>query len=163
MVVASFIILTCSLFYESYSQKGELLDMIAFLSFFAGTKTTILAWMLLAMDFFAVVFIVKLALKSSVYLWLPIYLIHIWSIFAIATYFSGTEGMGFASIMIIMAEAIRMVMKAHSYLRTKLLYLKPNPYRDFEFRGARVVNSESREEESDKHFRINITEGDIFH
>jgi hypothetical protein len=48
--------------------------------------------------------------------------------------------MGFGSITIIMAEAIRMIMKGHSYFRTKLLYLKDNSYKDFSLRDIKFVN-----------------------
>jgi hypothetical protein len=49
--------------------------------------------------------------------------------------------MGFGSIMIIMSEAVRLIMKEHSYFRTKLLYLTNNPYRLFEVGNIGVINS----------------------
>ena len=131
MVVASFIILTFSLFYDSYIQKGEIVDMIAMFNFFSGAKTVIMAWMILAVIFFCIVFITKLALRTPNYIWFPIYIAHASANIYVATYFSKSEDLGFASILIIMAESVRMIMKAHSYIRTKLLYLKDNPYKDF--------------------------------
>jgi sterol O-acyltransferase len=59
-----------------------------------------------------------------------------------------------------------MLMKAHSYFRTKLLYLKENTYRHFSFRGITVVNSklmEHQEEENNHKFmNIDIKDEDIF-
>ena len=57
-----------------------------------------------------------------------------------------------------------MVMKAHSYIRTKLLYIKKNPYMDFEFRGMKVLNVTPEEEYNNKgkEFKISIREADIF-
>lgn len=56
----------------------------------------------------------------------------------VATEFSKTSDLGFASVIIIMTEAIRMTMKGYSYFRTKLLYLTDNNYKNFEFRGVRI-------------------------
>lgn len=123
MMVASFIILTCSLFYDSYMQKGEILDMLALYKFFMGGKTVFIAWISLVAAFFLIIFITKIAIKVSYYLWVPLYIAHIAAVMSIATYFSQHEGLGFGSVIIIMAEAVRMLMKGHSYLRTKLIYL----------------------------------------
>jgi hypothetical protein len=45
-----------------------------------------------------------------------------------------------------------MIMKAHSYLRTKLIYLNDNELQDFEFRGVKVINTarEKRDERKSK-------------
>jgi hypothetical protein len=126
MVMASFIILTVSLLYDSFMKKGEIVDMIALFGFFRGTKSVIVAWIALSLIFFCIIFITKIALKTTRYIWIPLYLCHITVLLSAATYFSKSSEMGFGSVIIIMAEAIRMIMKAHSYLRTKLLYLKEN-------------------------------------
>ena len=131
MVVASFIILTVSLFYDSYVQKGQILDIFSFLKFFSGAKTVIFSWLILATIFFLIVFIMKIALRTNRYIWIPLYVCHVSANLTVAIYFAKSEDLGFASVLIIMAESVRMLMKAHSYLRTKLLYLKENRYRDF--------------------------------
>lgn len=131
MMMASFIILTCSLFYDSYMQKGEILDMLALYRFFMGGRTVFVAWIALVFTFFLIIFVTKIAIKVSYYLWVPLYIAHIAAVMSIATYFSQHEGLGFGSVIIIMAEAVRMIMKAHSYLRTKLIYLTDNQYSDF--------------------------------
>jgi hypothetical protein len=131
MVVASFIILTFSLLYDSYMKKGEIVDMLALYTFFMGGKTVILTWILMTMLFFCIVLITKISLVTRYYVWMPLYLLQITAIISTAVHFSGTEGLGFGSVIIIMAEAIRFIMKGHSYLRTKLLYLTENPYRHF--------------------------------
>lgn len=43
--------------------------------------------------------------------------------------------------MIVMAEATRMIMKSHSYFRTKMLYLTDNQYKDFTLKGYRATNN----------------------
>lgn len=142
MVVASFIILTFSLFYESYSTKGEVLDMLALFKFFRGTQTVILAWLSMTFIFYLIVPVTKIALRTKSWVWVPLYSLHLVLNLSVATWFARHEGLGFASVIIIMCEAVRMLMKAHSYFRTKLLYLTDNPYRHFEFRNQRVVNSQ---------------------
>ena len=105
--------------------------MQAFFKIFSGAKTIIMTWMILATIFFCIVFVTKIALKTPKYVWLPIYICHAASNLTVATYFAKSEDLGFASVIIIMAESVRMLMKAHSYLRTKVLYLKGNQYSDF--------------------------------
>ncbi len=83
----------------------------------------------------------------------------------IATYFTQGGEHGFASIVVMMAEAVRMVMKSHSYFRTKLMYLKENSYHEFEFRGIKVVKSPKNYrhyEDKNGIMHININNGDIF-
>ncbi len=124
MVVASFIILTFSLLYDSYTKKGEVLDMIGLFNFFKGPQIVITAWISLAVIFYSIILVTKIALHTTKYLWMPLYFLHICLNIGVATHFSVSKDLGFASVIIIMAESIRMVMKAHSYFRTKLLYLK---------------------------------------
>ena len=165
MVVASFVILTLELFYDNYVRKGEILDMNAFFHFFRGAKTTILAWLTLSVLFFCILFVTKFALATKVYVWLPLYGCYIVGITSVAIKFAKSDDLGFASVIIIMAELARMVMKSHSYFRTKLLYIKDNPYKQFEFRGIRVENvrglkeDEAREE---KLLHISIKWEDTF-
>ena len=165
MVVASFIILTLSLFSNSYIKNGEVLDMMAMFAVFKGTETVIMAWVVMTTVFYLILVVTKIALRTSRYVWIPLYITHLSLILYVATHFAGTKHLGFASIIIIMAEATRMVLKAHSYIRTKLLYLKDNPYKDFEFRGVKVVNTQgtsTSQETNDKTFRISIEDSDIF-
>ena len=141
--------------------------MMALFSFFSGSHTVILAWLCLSTLFFCIVFVMKIALRVNRYVWIPIYLCHCALNLAIATHFTSTEGLGWASIIVIMAESIRMLMKAHSYIRTKLLYLKKNPYKDFEFRGIRVGGEGSEDSQKEiknesKVFKISIKESDVF-
>jgi sterol O-acyltransferase len=131
MVVASFIILTFSLLYDGYIKKGQVLDMIALFQFFNGARTVIITWLTMSCVFFCIVLVTKLALRTSRYVWIPVYILHSTINLSIAMYFARSEDLGFASIVIIMCESVRMLMKAHSYIRTKVLYLKDNPYRDF--------------------------------
>ena len=165
MVVASFIILTFSIFYDNYTKQGEVVDMTAFFGFFRGTHITLAAWLLLSVIFYSIILVLKLALKTSKVVWMPVYLLHISSSIWVSIQFSRNEELGFASVIIIMAESIRMIMKAHSYFRTKLLYLKENDYRHFEFRGLKVVNSrlkEMDEQHKGKCLNIDIKNGDVF-
>ena len=88
MVVASFIILTLSLLYDSYIEKGEVVDMIALFAFFNGTRTILIAWLSLSVVFYCIILVTKIALKTSKIIWLPIYFTHISVLFYIGTHFS---------------------------------------------------------------------------
>ena len=103
MVAASFIILTFSLLYDSYFTNGQLLDMIAFMTIFAGVNTIILAWFSMATIFFCILLVTKLALRTNRYIWVPIYFCQIAANLSVACYFANSEGLGFGSVMIIMA------------------------------------------------------------
>ena len=140
MVAASFIILTFSLFYDRYVSTGELVDLFSLLRFFKGAPTVMTAWVCLAINLYTILLITKLALHTSIFIWLPFYLLQLSAGFLIATHFSEVEDLGFAAVIIIMAEMVRMMMKSHSYLRNKLLYCTNNPYKDMVFRGIKVVN-----------------------
>lgn len=63
--------------------------------------------------------------------------------------------MGLGSVFIVMCEGVRMLMKSHSYFRTKLLYLKENDFKDFEVQGVRVNDEEKNSP------KIKITMADI--
>ena len=39
-----------------------------------------------------------------------------------------------------MAESTRMMMKSHSYFRTKMLYLTENSYKDYNIKSYMVTN-----------------------
>lgn len=167
MVAASFIILTFSLFYDRYVETGEFVDMFHLLRFFRGGKTVLLAWVCLAVNFYSILLVTKLAINSSWFVWVPVYLGQISMGFVIATYFSTNDDLGFSSVIIIMAEMVRMFMKSHSYLRNKLLYCTENKYKNMEFRGIRVVNGPAENgkahgEDKGKLVYINIKDEDIF-
>lgn len=55
--------------------------------------------------------------------------------------------------MIIMAEATRMVMKSHSYFRTKMLYLTENQFKDYNIKGYTATNDRAYKQESPKRVR----------
>lgn len=77
--------------------------MIALFDFFKGAKTVILAWITLAVVFFCIIFVTKIALATSYYVWLPLYLGFIAFLTSIAVYFVKSDDLGFASVIIIMA------------------------------------------------------------
>lgn len=52
--------------------------------------------------------------------------------------------------MIVMAEATRMVMKSHSYFRTKMLYLTNNEYKNFNIKGYTATNEKGAEKNEEK-------------
>jgi len=41
-----------------------------------------------------------------------------------------------------MIEATRMMLKSHSYFRTKMLYLTENKYKNYIFQKVRIVASD---------------------
>jgi sterol O-acyltransferase len=166
MMVASFIILTFALLYDAYIEKGEFVDVIALLTFFKGAKIVIIAWLVLSCIFFSIIIVTKIALRTSKWVWMPLYIIHPIANLSVATLFATSTELGFASSIIIMCESVRMIMKAHSYFRTKMLYLSDNPYKDFEFRDVKVINTavdSLKDDEKSKDLKINIREGDIFY
>jgi hypothetical protein len=66
-----------------------------------------------------------------------------------------------------MTEAIRIIMKAHSYFRTKLIYLTDNNYKSFEFRGVKVLHvlnnrNNNGNNDEQKLLKINIKDEDVF-
>ena len=132
MVCASFIILTFCLVYDSYTSEGTILDPIAWSHFFRGWQTVFVAWFVLAFIHFSMIFLVKIALKTTLIIWLPLYIAHQSLLFGYAISVSLNNELGFASVFILSCEGIRMVMKSHSYFRTKLLYLKNNDYKNFD-------------------------------
>lgn len=131
MMCASFIILTFSLFYDSYTSKGSIIDLVAFNNFFKGWQTVFLCWWILAIIHFSVIIVVSIALKTTAIVWMPLYILHQASLFGFAVWCIITNQLGFASVFVIACESIRMVMKSHSYFRTKLLYLKENEYKNY--------------------------------
>ena len=74
--------------------------------------------------------------------------------------------------MIMMAEATRMVMKSHSYFRTKMLYLTNNEYKDYDIKGYKVTTNKTLKNDSptsgksahheSKKIYIEIENNDIF-
>jgi len=77
--------------------------MIALFDFFKGVKTVILAWITLTVVFFCIIFVTKIALATSCYVWLPLYVGFISFLTYIAVYFVKSDDLGFASVIIIMA------------------------------------------------------------
>ena len=65
--------------------------MIAMFKFFSGAKTVIMAWIFLALIFFCIVFVTKLALRTPSYIWIPVYLLHATINLSVAIYFSKSE------------------------------------------------------------------------
>ena len=138
MVVASFCVLTFCLVYDNYVVDGELMDMTAFLKFFRGAQTVFVSWWILVFCHFTIIPITYIAIQTSIKIWLPLYVLHLMVLIAFPGYISTGDHLGFASGFIIMCEGVRMLMKSHSYFRTKLLYIKPNQYKDFVFGGVKV-------------------------
>ena len=155
MVVASFCILTFCLLYDNYITTGTVINMTAFVKFFRGSDTVFLNWCILVLIHFSIIPLVKIALKTKIFVWLPLYISHILCIVYFSLQVSYTANLGFASVFIIMCEGTRMFMKSHSYLRSKLLYLKNNSFKDYEVQG-RKVNGEDKNDP-----KMKITFGDF--
>lgn len=93
---------------------------------------------------YTIVPITKFCIKHpKKYIWLPLYLVHQCMLMGLAIWVSENVKLGFASVMIVMTEATRMVMKSHSYFRTKMLYLTDNEYKDLSIKGYIASNSKS--------------------
>lgn len=124
MSAASLLILTFCLIYDSWVTKGSILDVVAFKHFFRGWTSVFITWWLLALNHFTIILMVFIALKTTAKIWIPLYVFHQASLLYIGINEALNEPLGFASVFIVLCETIRMVMKSHSYFRTKLLYLK---------------------------------------
>ena len=141
------------------------MDKISMMACFNGIKTLLLNEIMLGFSFFSSILVVKVGLRVNRYIWIPVYICQMTTTMCIGTHFARSDDLGFASVIIIMAEAVRIIMKSHSYVRTKLLYLKDNHYKDYEFRGIKVINckiEEKEEVDSKRLLKINITNGDVF-
>ena len=132
MLAASLLILMFRLFYDNYINHGELLDKTEFSFFFRGWRNIFLYWWLLAFWHYSIILLVMFAMKSSIATWAPLYVFHQCILLAIGIYATKTKDIGFACIFIILCEAVRMLMKSHSYFRTKLLYLKQNTHKNWQ-------------------------------
>lgn len=124
-------IVTFCLVYDSYVTKGSIIDAVALKEFFRGWEIVFLTWWLLAFIHFSIIVIVFVSVKSSKWVWIPLYVLHQVALLYVGIKEATTHPLGFASVFIVLCETIRMVMKSHSYFRTKMLYLTNNPYRDF--------------------------------
>ena len=78
---------------------------------------------------FSIIPITKVAINHSKKIWLPLYIAHLIILIGFPIKIVTTEHIGFASTYILMCEGTRMLMKSHSYFRTKLLYLTDNDYK----------------------------------
>lgn len=107
---------------------------------FAGFTRVGVIWVLLSCIHFTIILIVKIGLKTSKRVYIPLYLAHITALLGTAMWFSEDDTFGFVCIIILMAEATRMVMKSHSYFRTKMLYLTQNDYKNFNIKGYTASN-----------------------
>lgn len=152
MMAASLLILTFTLIYDGYVTKGSILDVVAFKHFFRGWETVFLTWWLLAILHYTIVILVFIALRTSKTVWMPLYVLHLTALLYFGISEANNNPLGFASKFIVLCETIRMAMKSHSYFRTKLLYLKNNPYKDINPLGDKAP----------KEVPFKITKSDIF-
>lgn len=152
MMAASLLILTFTLIYDSYVTKGSILDVVAFKHFFRGWETVFLTWWLLAILHYTIVILVFIALRTGKAVWMPLYVLHLTALLYFGISEANNNPLGFASKFIVLCETIRMAMKSHSYFRTKLLYLKNNPYKDINPLGDKAT----------KQVPFKITKYDIF-
>lgn len=139
MTCASLLILTFCLVYDSYVTKGSIIDVVAFKYFFRGWESVFITWWLLAFVDYSIILIVFLAVKTSAKIWIPLYIFHQYALLHIGINEATSEkSLGFASVFIVLCETIRMVMKSHSYFRTKMLYITDNPYKNINLLGDKA-------------------------
>lgn len=124
MVAASFIPLTIMIFVDNLSRYGELLDFNTLNDCFLRLDKVFICWWVLAFVCYSIVPLVYFTVKANLsrWIWITLYLTHQISLLCLPTLFVERYQPGFGSRMVIMIEGIRMMMKSHSYLRTKLLY-----------------------------------------
>jgi len=138
MMAASLLIVTFCLVYDSYVTKGSIIDAVALKHFFRGWESVFITWWFLAVVHYSIIILVFIAIKTSMKIWLPLYILHQFSLLYIGINEAVHQPLGFASVFIVLCETIRMVMKSHSYFRTKLLYLTDNPYKNFNPLGEKA-------------------------
>ena len=93
---------------------------------FTGLNKVLFYWLFLTLLHYSIILITKISLRLPKIIWIPLYVFHLCSIMGFAMVVSDSDDIGFASVLIIMIEATRMVLKSHSYFRTKMLYLTDN-------------------------------------
>lgn len=123
MMAASMMILTFTLCYDNYVSNGYLIDLDTFNQFFKGWQRIFIAWWLLALVHFTIILVLFVAVKTSAKVWIPLYIFHLYSLVHVGVSTVYNQPLGFATIFIALCETTRMVMKSHSYFRTKMLYL----------------------------------------
>jgi hypothetical protein len=65
-------------------------DKFELYKIFMGTKTVFVAWVTLVSIFFSIILVMKIAIKTRYYVWIPLYIGHIALIVSVATHFSQT-------------------------------------------------------------------------
>ena len=157
MAIASFLILTFTLIYDNYVRYGEFIDYQTFRQIFHGHDQVFLAWWTLVIHHFTIIPITKVGIDISLILGIILYLIHL----AFITWFSlnliPLANLGFAARMIILAEGTRMMMKSHSYFRTKMLYCTNNNYKNYSIKGVSVNGNDEKHS-----IKVNIDMKDFF-
>lgn len=100
MMAASLLILTFCLVYDNYITKGSLIDVVAFKDFFRGWERIFLTWWVLVLVHFTIIPILFIALKTSKWVWIPLYIIHQCALINIGVKAALNHTLGFASILI---------------------------------------------------------------
>lgn len=133
MVAASFIPLTIMLIMDNVNHTGSLLDLATLKNYFDKFDKGFICWWFLACFNYLVILIVYGVIKNkwSRCFWVTIYAIYQITLLSISTIFVEKFQPGFATCLVIMIEGARMMMKAHSYLRNKLLYCTDNEFKNF--------------------------------
>jgi hypothetical protein len=112
--------------------------VVAFKDFFRGWEGIFLTWWLLAFAHFTIIPILFISLRNSKMVWIPLYITHQAALIHIGVKAVLSQDLGFASVFIALCETVRMVMKSHSYFRTKMLYLTDNKYKDISLLGEKA-------------------------
>lgn len=132
MVAASLIPLTILLIVDNISKHGEMLDFGTLAECFKGGEKLFVAWWGLAITCYSIILLVKAIFQYRLpkMVWIPIYCLIQFTLIYFPIHLITAYQPGFGSRMAIVMEGTRMAMKAHSYLRNKLLYCTENKYRN---------------------------------
>jgi len=76
MISASLLILTFRIVYDRYIAKGTLIDVDAFKYFFRGWESVFIIWWSLVATHFSIILILFIGIKTTVKIWLPLYILH---------------------------------------------------------------------------------------
>lgn len=146
MALALMTLFFINLMIQDYIDHGAFINIKTLTWCFSGVDMVITTWILMFLYCYLVIWLVKstTSYKVSPKIWLPLYAIYQGGLMTFACFITVYFSLSFGSSMIILCECTRMMMKIHSYLRTKMLYgWGENRYKNFlpEFVKDKIIGN----------------------
>ena len=113
-----------NLMLQDYIDNGYFINITTLTWCFSKVDIVITTWVLMFMYSYLVIWLVKsiVIVSISYRIWIPLYIIYQLILVVFAGFITRFCELSFGSSMIVMCECFRLMMKIHSYFRTKLLY-----------------------------------------